>query len=179
MIDLGEIMLRPLDTSDVEALYHFRNDPSITSQLGGFSSGYSRRDLEDWMESHGKRTDEVLWAIALSETDECIGHVGLYRINHRIGTSELAIVIGSSQYQGRGLGKAVTQRMIRYGFDELRLNKISLSVLSTNKRASQLYESLGFEVEGVLKNEQFRNGKYVDVILMALFASNSPGYTVS
>jgi len=170
MIDLGEILLRPLDSRDVEALYRIRNDPNVVAMLGGFSSGYSRQDLREWLESHRTRRDEVLWAIALAKTDECIGHVGLYQIDHRVGKGEFAILIGRTEYQGRGLGRRIMQYVEGYGFRELRLNKIALSVLADNERARQLYDALGFEVEGVLRDEQFRNGEFLDVILMAKFA---------
>ncbi len=45
--------------------------------------------------------------------------------------------------------------------------KLSLRVLSTNQAAIGLYERLGFTREGVLYQEFFINGRYVDDVLMA------------
>lgn len=44
--------------------------------------------------------------------------------------------------------------------------KLSLRVLSTNRVALRLYERLGFIREGVLREEFFINGSYVDDVLM-------------
>lgn len=48
-------------------------------------------------------------------------------------------------------------------------SKITLSLLSTNKTALSLYIKNGFVQEGLLKREQYKDGKYQDVILMAKF----------
>lgn len=51
--------------------------------------------------------------------------------------------------------------------------KVCLRVLSTNRPAQELYRSVGFTVEGVLVDEFFLDGSYVDDILMARFADRS------
>lgn len=45
--------------------------------------------------------------------------------------------------------------------------KLSLRVLAPNGAARRLYESCGFTVEGVLREEFFLDGRYVDDVLMA------------
>lgn len=168
MIDLGPVVLRPFEPHDVERLYAFRNDWQVTQYLGGFSSGYTRENLREWIKFHRNRDDEVLWAIADKKDDRCIGHVGLYKIDLRLRKGEFAIVIGELKTQGKGVGRRATEAMIDWGFRQMNLHKISLSVLATNKRAIRLYESIGFRHEGVLRDEQYRDAKYVDVVLMSL-----------
>ena len=51
----------------------------------------------------------------------------------------------------------------------MNINKIKLNVFSFNERAKKCYERCGFKVEGVLKQELFRNGKYYDEYVMAMF----------
>lgn len=172
MIDLGDIRLRKFEDRDIDDLYLFRNDSRITAELGGFSTGYSRKDLVAWMEYHRARQDEVLWAVVSHPEDRCIGHVGLYHIDHRVAKAEFAIVIGSLDFQGRGVGRRVSNAVLEFGFRELRLNKISLTVLSSNARAKSLYDALSFIPEGQLRDEQFRDGEYQSVILMAVFADH-------
>ena len=168
MIRLDNIVLRNLEPDDVVQLYRFRNDPEIANQLGGFSSGYARQDLVEWIERHRNAKSEVLWAIANAADNKCIGHVGLYDIDNRIGKAEFGIVIGDRDFQGKGVGSTVTSAVITYGFQELRLHKIALTVLSTNARAIHLYSRLGFSQDGTLRDDQFRSGVYVDSILMSI-----------
>jgi RimJ/RimL family protein N-acetyltransferase len=169
---VGGFVLRPPEPADVEALYRYKNDPEIAEMLGGFvAGGYSSADLEDWLEFHRKHEDEVLWVIAAPEDDRCVGHVGLYKIDHRIRSAEFALMIGDRSIWGQGLGRACTKFAIDYGFRELNLNRICLTVLSTNERAIGLYHSLGFKDEGKLRQAQYKGGQYVDVWIMGMLRS--------
>lgn len=161
------VRLRKFEPKDVPALYAFRNDRVLAAQLGGFSTGYAEADLRNWIDYHNGRADEVIYAI-VDQGDEAVGHVGLYQIDHRVRKAEFAILIGRAELHGRGIGKAVTKFMLDFGFLDLNLNKISLTVLANNERAQSLYRSLGFVEEGILRQEQFRNGTYLDVVLMSL-----------
>ncbi|HVP43773.1 MAG TPA: GNAT family protein [Terriglobales bacterium] len=168
MIRLGDVVLRPLEPRDVASLYSFRNDWEVIQYLGGFSAGYSRKNLEEWVTAHRNRADEVLWTIADACSDKSIGHVGLYKIDNRVRKAEFAIVIGDRGSWGKGLGRKVTQAVVDWGFEQLNLHKVSLSVLAFNKRAIELYRSLGFRQEGALRDEQFRSGRYHGLVLMSL-----------
>jgi RimJ/RimL family protein N-acetyltransferase len=165
---LDDVVLRRPETKDLEALYRQKNDPEVAEQLGGFSRGYSRADIVDWLERHRRASDEVLWAIADAQDDACLGHAGLYRIDHRVRSAEFAIMIGERAAQGRGLGKKITQFALRYGFEDLNLHRIELSFLSSNDRARRLYEGVGFKEEGVLRAAQYKAGRYLDVVLMSI-----------
>lgn len=162
------ITLRPLEEKDAEALHRFRNDPYIVSVLGGFSTGYSTRDISQWLEYHRTCSDEVMWCIASNDSDECLGHAGLYQIDHRVRKAELALMIGESQRRGKGIGRSVCAAMIDYARAQLNLRRIELSLLGSNAPAEKLYTKLGFVREGVLKDAQYRDGQYQDVVLMAL-----------
>ncbi len=170
---LDQITLRCIEPKDAERLYHYRNDWQVTRLLGGFSTGYSVKDIHDWMEFHRARTDEIIWTIADKEGDVCLGHVGLYKIDHRIRNAEFAILIGDESWQGRGIGQQISHQVIEFGFQQLNLHRIQLSVLATNSRAIHLYEKLGFKQEGVLRDGEFRDGGYIDVLIMALLESEA------
>ncbi|GAA3996032.1 GNAT family N-acetyltransferase [Streptomyces plumbiresistens] len=67
--------------------------------------------------------------------------------------------------RGTGVGRA----LLRAAQDEARrqgARRITLRVLGHNTPARELYESEGFVVEGVLPEEFFLDGRYVDDVLM-------------
>ncbi len=164
---VGEYTLRKPEPGDVEALYRQKNDPEVSAPLGAFSTGYSRSDLLRWVEFHNRAADELLLVIADAQ-DAPVGHVGLYRIDHRVGQAELGILIGERSLWGKGLGRACSKWMVEYGFRELNLRRVYLEVLETNHRAQDLYARLGFVVEGRLRQHQLKGGCPVDVIVMGL-----------
>jgi [ribosomal protein S5]-alanine N-acetyltransferase len=167
-IVLEEVVLRRPEPRDAEQFYAYRNDWDVIRCLGGFSTGYSIKDIHEWIEFHRGKRDEIIWTIAEKESDLCIGHVGLYNIDHRVRSAEFAIMIGDKEWWGKGAGKKVTQAVVDYGFRQLNLHRVYLTVLKTNDRATALYEKLGFATEGVLRDEQFRDRRYIDVIVMGI-----------
>ncbi|WP_106397739.1 GNAT family N-acetyltransferase [Actinocorallia populi] len=70
--------------------------------------------------------------------------------------------------RGRGIGGLLLEGAVaearRQG-----ARKLTLRVLAGNTAARRLYESLGFTVEGVLKDEFLIEGRLVDDVLMARF----------
>ena len=50
----------------------------------------------------------------------------------------------------------------------MNLNKMKLQVFRFNKRAVASYEKCGFSLEGTLKEELFRFGKFHDIYYMGL-----------
>ena len=166
------VVLRKPEPKDLEALYAQKNDPEVARALGGFSRGYSHRDIEAWIEHHRNHESEALWAIIAEDVDgPCIGHVGLYEIDHRIRSAEFAVMIGDKSYWRRGVGRQVTDFAVRYGFEMLNLNRVHLSVLAGNEPALALYGSLGFQHEGVQRQAQYKDGQFLDVVLMSILRS--------
>ena len=75
-----------------------------------------------------------------------------------------------------GVGRRLTEACIEQARSR-GARKLSLRVLGGNVAARRLYESCGFTVEGVLREEFFLGGRYVDDVLMAcmLDAVAGPG----
>ena len=166
--EVDSTVLRMLEPRDLPALYGYRNDPELATLLGGYSRGYTAAELSSWLEFHRGRKDEVLWCIADKASDRCLGHVGLYRIDHRVRSAEFAILLGDRGSWGKGLGTKLTAFAVQYGFDWLNLNRVELSALDLNPRATAMYRKLGFQDEGRLRQAQFKDGKYIDVLLMSV-----------
>lgn len=170
MVTLNDVLLlRKPDMNDLEELYLLKNDIESSAYLGGFSTGYSRESIKEWIQFHNKANNEVIYVIQNIANGKLIGHVGLYNIDHRIRKAEFAILIADKNSRGKGYGSLCTEYMIKYGYEQLNLNRIELSLLSTNEKALAIYTKNGFIKEGVLKQSQYKNGRYYDVILMAKF----------
>lgn len=86
------------------------------------------------------------------------------RIKH-VGT--LGIVI-SEQFTAQGLGRKMMEQLIDWAATNGVTRKISLVTREDNALAIALYEKLGFEKEGLLKNDTFINGHYFHTLMMGL-----------
>ena len=57
---------------------------------------------------------------------------------------------------------------LEFGFDDLNLHRIYLSVFKNNERAISAYRKCGFAEEGVMREAAFIDGQWLDVALMGL-----------
>ncbi len=71
------------------------------------------------------------------------------------------------EFWGHGLGPELLRRMLDWARSGA-LQKVSLKVRSDNTRAIEMYQQLGFVVEGTLRNEIKLNDGYRDVLLMSI-----------
>src|SRR5688572_16435099 len=71
-------------------------------------------------------------------------------------------------YRGKGLAQQAYHTFLRFLFEELGMNKVSLEVLEHNERARRLYDRLGFKLEDVRRQVVYRGGRYLDSRLMTM-----------
>jgi ribosomal protein S18 acetylase RimI-like enzyme len=71
-------------------------------------------------------------------------------------------------HQGHGVGRQLVEACAQQARSR-GARKLTLRVLGNNDRARRLYEACGFQIEGVLRDEFFLGGRYVDDVLMARF----------
>lgn len=91
-----------------------------------------------------------------------IGALGDVQWVHR--TAMLGIAIGDPAYWSRGYGSDAIFLLLRYGFEELNLHRVSLTTISFNVRAQRAFEKAGFVREGVQRDTIERAGQRYDLL---------------
>ena len=112
---------------------------------------------------------EAVFVIVDTESGHVIGHAGIYKIDKRIRKAEYGILIGTKNARGKGYGTIITNTISEYGFSVLGLHKIKALVLKENLPSYYMFKKCGYEDEGVLKDENFKNDRYYDVVIMSRF----------
>lgn len=70
-------------------------------------------------------------------------------------------------FAGRGVGERLIRTALDYSRNWLGITRMQLEVFNDNERALRLYERLGFEREGVMRQAALRDGQLCDVVMMA------------
>jgi RimJ/RimL family protein N-acetyltransferase len=168
---VGErIHLRPIERSDAPLIASWFNRAEVRRTTRRYLP-LSVGDEEKFIEQHPVTERDVVFAIVWSEDDRLVGVCGLHALDVRARFMELGLAVGDPADWNRGIGGEAMALLVDYGFGELNLNRIHLTVHADNPPAVHLYERLGFRVEGTLRQHAFREGKYIDVITMGLLAS--------
>ena len=123
---------------------------------------------ERWFRDYERRTDERIFAIETGGTH--IGNLGFHKIDRAHRKADVGIVIGEPTLWSKGYGTEAMHVALRYAFDVLGLNKVSLDVLEYNTRAIRTYERLGFQREGIHREDAYKDGRFVNVLRMSILA---------
>jgi UDP-4-amino-4,6-dideoxy-N-acetyl-beta-L-altrosamine N-acetyltransferase len=164
------VFLRALSTEDVTPEYlRWVNDPEVTRGMVTGTYPSTLANLHHYVKAATEDPNTLLFAICDKKNGQHIGNIKLDRFDYVSGTCELGLMIGNSDYHGKGIGREVCQLVTDYAFQRLNLRKISLTVYSNNEAAIRLYKRIGFVEEGCLKQHVYLNGHYIDKYWMSLF----------
>ena len=97
-----------------------------------------------------------------------VGCVYLLNIDNINLSADLHIMIGEKENRGKGIGSYAVKALVEHAFYNLNLRRIQLEVLEYNTAARALYRKIGFIEEGIKRKAVYKNGEYVDELIMAL-----------
>ncbi len=166
-----KIILRPPTKADIPKFLVWFNDPEINGYLNRYLPVYEK-DEELWLDNLQKNKETDIVFVMETTDGVSVGTVGIHRIHWKDRTGVLGIAIGEKEYWNKGMGTEAIMLLLDYLLNTLNLRKITLSVLGNNKRGQACYTKCGFITEGCLTRQIYKNGRYVDEILMAVFRKN-------
>lgn len=130
---------------------------------------HSSKAIKGWLEKELENAKDMYWfAIRTLEDDRLLGDITLSVINWGSREAFAGIGIGTREFWGKGYGTDAMQLLLRYGFAELNLRRISLSVFEFNQRAFRSYEKAGFRLEGRQRQFIQREGRRWDILYMGI-----------
>ncbi|HWA74821.1 MAG TPA: GNAT family protein [Polyangiaceae bacterium] len=162
--------LRELRREDLTALNQWRNDRDVANGLGNHFAFIGPEVDAQWFAGYLSSRDRNVRLAILDDDDELAGCAYLLGISWVHRSAEFAIMIGRKQRWGSGLGGRATQATLDHAFFDLQLHRVWLHVNRDNERARRMYERAGFRHEGTLRSAVYKNGRYVDVDVMAILA---------
>jgi RimJ/RimL family protein N-acetyltransferase len=122
----------------------------------------------NWLAEVSRNTAMVLFSIRRLCDPAIIGYIALTGIHPVHRSAELGVRIGEEAERGKGHGRAAIALALRYAWNHLNLNRVQLKVLATNYRAIRAYLAAGFVCEGVSRQGAFIDGRWCDVVQMAI-----------
>jgi RimJ/RimL family protein N-acetyltransferase len=129
------------------------------------------RTFLDWYGTRNDQADRLDLAVVDKARGECVGEVVFNEWSEPNRSCNFRTIIGP-RGRDRGLGTEAIRLFLGYGFEQLGLHRISLSVLNFNPRARRVYDKVGFVTEGVLREEHRWGDRWIDVTIMSMLASD-------
>jgi len=162
------VRLREYHKDDIPTLWKFVNDVEIRKNLiSGIPYPWRFEEEEKWYEEQSAKGDLYNFAIERKEDEKYIGGCGITKVDWKNSVATVGIFLGK-KYLSQGYGSDAMRVLVKFIFDQMNIHKVILHAFSFNKRAIRSYEKVGFKVEGNLRKQIFRDGKYHDEVIMGL-----------
>ena len=122
--------------------------------------------------SREKDESKRQFTICLKETDESIGRIYISNIDHHYDSLDITrIYIAEKKYRGKGYGEEALRLILRWAFDEMKTERVTLDHFTDNIVASSLYDKIGFVKEGIMRHGGKKDGRYIDMCLRSILRS--------
>jgi putative acetyltransferase len=158
------LQIRRAEPDDCGAVHEMFSSPKVYS--GTLQLPYP--SLEQWRQRLADPGDGTYNLVAVVK-DRVVGMLSVHTFPNRPRRRH-AGAIGISvheEWQGKGIGTALMRAGLDLADNWLNLTRLELEVFADNETAVRLYERLGFELEGTLRQHSLRDGRYVDSYVMA------------
>ena len=160
--------LRPLASDDVERFYTWINDREVIRFLGA-RYPMSRADEERWLTDTSSSDFQKGVTLAIDTREgRHIGNISLRAAEPEARHAVLGIMIGEKDCWSNGYGRDAIAALLRFAFGEMNLHRVSLHAFAFNERAIACYTRCGFQIEGRLRDHRYSDGRYWDVVAMAV-----------
>jgi RimJ/RimL family protein N-acetyltransferase len=154
------VNLHTIEEADLAFLQRGRNHPEIRRPLTDVDPRNGEQ-MREYFENSISEDDGFGFVICRSEDEEPVGaiHVPWVRTKHGSGMLMYWVL---PEFWGNGYVTEATELLLDFAFEERRLAKVYAIVLETNVASQQVLEKLGFQREGVHRQETFVEGERRD-----------------
>lgn len=167
------IRLEPFTAADFDELIAWSGDAAFLLQWAGpsFRHPLTEDQLALYMKGSGdpQTSDRLIYKVVLERTGRSVGHISLGSIDRDNRSGRVGkVLLGDASVRGQGIGELMMRAIVRIGFEELNLHRISLGVFDFNRSAIACYEKAGFRQEGVLRDARRFGDTFWNLVEMSI-----------
>jgi len=165
--------LRAIELDDLPQLLAWRNTPELRRYFREFRELNSVQQRQ-WFD-HKVNGDASTRMFAIEErvSGRLLGACGLCFIDWVNRAADFSIYLGADElYIDRHLAPDAAIALIRYGFDELGLNRLWSEIYAFDSAKTGFFDGLGFTLDGRHRQTHWAEGRWHDSLFYSLLASD-------
>ncbi len=167
------LTLEYFDRSDFDQLISWINDEELLMNWAGslFSFPLTHKSLEWYIEDVNEiaSSDAFIYKAVDTTSGNTVGHISLGAISRKNRSGRISrVLIGDTENTGRGYCRDMVTEVLRIGFEDLNLHRISLGVYDFNRAALKCYQKSGLAVEGTNRDVLLYKDKWWSLVEMSI-----------
>jgi RimJ/RimL family protein N-acetyltransferase len=168
--------LRPIAREDLSLLHRWLNDPEVMQWWDGrdHPATFDRVESRFRRSIEGSDREAFRFMIDCQKGEETrtIGMVQHGRVHPRAKNVQIDVLIGEPEFREAGFGSDALRVFLRHLFEDLKVRRVWHTMRAANDRAMVSAEKLGFVREGVLREHDWLEGKFVDVVVFGMLLTD-------
>ena len=171
-LETERFTLRKLSMDDTDDMYEYARRADVTEYLTWSPHAEKSYTFEylSYLQKRYKTGDFFDWAVVCRDTGKMIGTCGFTRFDFQNDSAEVGYVI-NPEFHGRGIATEVCGRVIRFGFENLALNRIECRFIPQNLASRRVMEKNGMTFEGIKREGVLVKGEHRDVGVCSILRS--------
>lgn len=168
-LETERLILRPFLVTDAADIQRLAGERAIADTTLNVPHPYEDGMAEAWIsEQQAKieKGDLSVFAITLRTDGALLGSISL-RIDQPMSRANLGYWIGKPHW-GTGYGTEAALRLVQYGFDDLKLNRLHAEHLDRNPASGRVLQKIGMVKEGIAREHTKKWDKFENLILYGL-----------
>lgn len=169
-LETGRLVLRKLRMEDADFLFTEWSDPVVTHFMCDEEPLATREQAEDFLRPYQtpeKNPSSKWWGVERKADGHLIGTCGYFRWDQQHHRAEIGYDLRPDAW-GQGLMPEALRALVRFGFEEMNLNRIEATVHVENLRSQRVLAKIGFQQESLLREYYCRDGIYNDQVQFSL-----------
>jgi ribosomal-protein-alanine N-acetyltransferase len=160
------LILRPFRYGDADDLFSYANDEEWSRYITP-PHPYSRDHAQNFIEEriNGHSNEWAGWCI--EHTERMVGSIDLI-LDAANASAELAYSLARSHWNQGFMTEALAATITAVFNTERSLNRLFVKIDTRNTGSIRVAQKLGFQQEGILRQNRFHKGRFIDDVVLAL-----------
>lgn len=158
------VLSRPTENDLEDFVFQINSCEDFSKNLFNIPYPYPKENFLEWLpicDEGIEKGTSYRFGIREKSNKKLIGLIGIH-INKEHQKAEIGYWLGKN-FWGKGYLTETLKAVLKFGFEELQLNKIYATHYLHNPASGKVMENSGMKLEGLLKQEYFHNGQFLDV----------------
>lgn len=161
IIETERLILRKITLNDVDDIFEYASIPEVTAFVPWYAHK-TKNDSADFVkfaEEQFHNNLSIVWGIVIKSKNKLIGSIELRGWNSINNCGDIGYVI-SKNYWGQGITTEAMNAVIKFGIEQLELNRVEAHCEEENIGSWHVMEKCGMIYEGTLREKVFIKDRY-------------------
>ncbi|MCU0423278.1 MAG: GNAT family N-acetyltransferase [Bacteroidia bacterium] len=163
----NRLTLRPVKASDQQQVFEGFSHPEVNKYFGiTYSTFDDTAEQMNWYAKNAEEGTGYSWVVT-NDAGDFMGVFSIYYIHPIHKRAEVGYWL-MPDYWNQGIASEALQTLLIHAKTNLKLHRVAAEVEPENKTSIELLKKNGFERDGILRDMEFKHGKYIHLEIWSI-----------